>query len=61
MSAAMIGSLIWYYFPKYGGVHWFKGPMRTVVDELPDGKGDIDVVATEVSREEDEKMKQVSS
>ena len=52
MSAAIIGSLIWYYFPKYGGVYWFKGPMRTVVDELLDEKGDINVVETEGSQEE---------
>jgi hypothetical protein len=23
-------SIVWYYFPKYGGVHWFKGPISTV-------------------------------
>ena len=23
-------SIIWYYFPVYGGVHWFKGPIATV-------------------------------
>ena len=23
-------SLVWYYFPKYGGVHWFTGPIPTV-------------------------------
>ncbi len=23
-------SLIWYYFPKYGGVHWFTGPIPTI-------------------------------
>ncbi|KAF5326351.1 hypothetical protein D9611_000927 [Ephemerocybe angulata] len=23
-------SLVWYYFPKYGGVHWFTGPVRTI-------------------------------
>jgi hypothetical protein len=23
-------SLIWYYFPKYGGVYWFKGPVANV-------------------------------
>ncbi|KAF9446189.1 APC amino acid permease [Macrolepiota fuliginosa MF-IS2] len=26
-------STLWYYFPKYGGVHWFKGP------NLPDTSG----------------------
>ncbi|KAG9076013.1 GABA-specific high-affinity permease [Ceratobasidium sp. UAMH 11750] len=29
-GAVFIGSLIWYWFPKYGGVHWFEGPIATV-------------------------------
>lgn len=31
-------SLVWYYFPKYGGRHWFTGPVRTI--ELPSEKSD---------------------
>jgi hypothetical protein len=23
-------SIAWYYFPAYGGVHWFEGPRPTV-------------------------------
>jgi hypothetical protein len=23
-------SLVWYYLPVYGGVHWFTGPVRTI-------------------------------
>ena len=23
-------SIAWYYFPVYGGVHWFEGPRPTV-------------------------------
>ncbi|KAG9080875.1 GABA-specific high-affinity permease, partial [Ceratobasidium sp. 370] len=30
MGAVFIGSLIWYRFPKYGGVNWFEGPVATV-------------------------------
>ena len=26
-------SLLWYYFPVYGGVHWFNGPIRNISDE----------------------------
>lgn len=34
-SVVVIGGVIllalgWYYFPKYGGVHWFNGPIRNV-------------------------------
>ncbi|KAH9948494.1 APC amino acid permease [Amylocystis lapponica] len=30
LGGVMILSLVWYYFPKYGGVHWFTGPVPTV-------------------------------
>jgi hypothetical protein len=34
-TAAVLGgvfilSLVWYYFPVYGGVHWFEGPVPNV-------------------------------
>ncbi|KAF9238376.1 amino acid permease-domain-containing protein [Melanogaster broomeanus] len=30
-------SLVWYYFPVYGGVHWFTGPVRNVsADDFTD-------------------------
>ncbi|KAJ7682923.1 amino acid transporter [Mycena rosella] len=29
-------SLIWYYFPVVGGVHWFKGPIANIVLAKPD-------------------------
>jgi len=32
----MLGlSLAWYYFPVYGGVHWFEGPVPNVDGYLP--------------------------
>ncbi|KAH8115111.1 amino acid transporter [Phellopilus nigrolimitatus] len=57
LGSVMIFSLIYYYFPKYGGVYWFKGPIRTVEEE-PEGstidgslsdekrgpRGDVDIV-----------------
>jgi hypothetical protein len=30
LGGAFILSLVWYYFPVYGGVHWFEGPVPTV-------------------------------
>ena len=30
LGGALILSLVWYYFPVYGGVHWFEGPVPTV-------------------------------
>jgi len=36
MGGVLIFSLIWYYFPKYGGVNWFRGPVATIIigDEM---------------------------
>ena len=33
LGGVMVLSIIYYYFPVYGGVHWFKGPIRTVEDQ----------------------------
>lgn len=30
LGGVMILSLVWYYFPKYGGVHWFTGPVANI-------------------------------
>ncbi|THH07201.1 hypothetical protein EW145_g3543 [Phellinidium pouzarii] len=30
LGGVMVLSLVYYYFPVYGGVHWFTGPIRTV-------------------------------
>lgn len=32
-------SLMWYYFPKWGGIHWFKGPvpnLNLIAHESPE-------------------------
>ena len=39
-------SILWYYLPKYGGVHWFTGPVRT-----------IDIHSSQDRRKEDEDRK----
>ncbi|KAI0048204.1 APC amino acid permease [Auriscalpium vulgare] len=31
-------SSVYYFFPKYGGIHWFKGPVVTVEDEGVDSE-----------------------
>lgn len=52
-------SLVWYYFPVYGGVHWFTGPIPTIANdsdspendsssELSGKKGDVGVLQTAV-------------
>lgn len=30
LGGVLVFSLVWYYFPVYGGVHWFKGPVPNV-------------------------------
>jgi len=32
LGGVLILSVIYFYFPKYGGVYWFKGPVTTVED-----------------------------
>lgn len=48
-------SLVWYYFPKYGGVHWFTGPVSTLSEDGSDASladsaknVGVDVTAAEV-------------
>ncbi|KAK1215358.1 hypothetical protein PQX77_022042 [Marasmius sp. AFHP31] len=35
-GGVMVLSVLWYYFPKYGGVHWFTGPVATISKEAPE-------------------------
>jgi hypothetical protein len=30
LGGILILSVIYFYFPKYGGVYWFKGPVTTI-------------------------------
>jgi len=30
LGGILLLSVVWYYFPKYGGVYWFTGPVRNV-------------------------------
>lgn len=39
LSGVLLLSLVWYYFPVYGGVHWFTGPVRTVNNDTSEGSG----------------------
>jgi len=38
LSGGFTISLVWYYFPVYGGVHWFTGPKRNI-DKSDEGDG----------------------
>jgi hypothetical protein len=30
LGGVMVLSLVWYYLPVYGGIHWFQGPVRNI-------------------------------
>ena len=30
VGGTLVGAVAYYYFPLYGGVHWFKGPVQTL-------------------------------
>ncbi|KAF9480661.1 amino acid transporter [Pholiota conissans] len=38
----MVLSLIYYYFPKYGGMYWFTGPVKTVKPEEKGSEGSVE-------------------
>ncbi|KAG9311034.1 amino acid/polyamine transporter I [Chiua virens] len=33
LGGVLLLSLVWYYFPVYGGVHWFTGPVSNVASD----------------------------
>ncbi|KAM5532681.1 hypothetical protein V8D89_013650 [Ganoderma adspersum] len=39
LGGVLVLSLVWYYFPVYGGVHWFTGPVSTVNKDTQEGSG----------------------
>ncbi|EIW76668.1 amino acid transporter [Coniophora puteana RWD-64-598 SS2] len=39
LGGVLILSLMWYYCPVYGGVHWFTGPVANIEDAPADGTG----------------------
>jgi LPXTG-motif cell wall-anchored protein len=51
MGGTLLLSLAWYYFPKYGGVHWFTGPVRNIDSKgssSTSGKRDKDGIAAKL-------------
>ncbi|KAF7799180.1 hypothetical protein EIP86_010411 [Pleurotus ostreatoroseus] len=30
MGGVIISALVYFYFPRYGGIHWFEGPVRNI-------------------------------
>ena len=45
LGGMLLLSIIWYYFPVYGGVHWFTGPVPNIGklgDEIPSSRGSVE-------------------
>jgi hypothetical protein len=45
LGGMLVLSIIWYYFPVYGGVHWFTGPVPnigTLGEEIPSSRGSVE-------------------
>ncbi|KAF9561814.1 APC amino acid permease [Agrocybe pediades] len=59
MGGTLVLCVIYYYFPKYGGVYWFKGPIRTLELEL--GSEDSASAEVQIVEEGKEKSSKVSS
>ncbi|KAI5984921.1 amino acid/polyamine transporter I [Pisolithus orientalis] len=38
-GGVMVLSLVWYYFPVYGGIHWFTGPVPNIDADKKDETG----------------------
>ncbi|PIL25895.1 transporter [Ganoderma sinense ZZ0214-1] len=39
LGGVLVLSVVWYYFPVYGGVHWFTGPIPTIDKDTQEGSG----------------------
>ena len=48
-------SLLWYYCPRYGGVHWFTGPVPTIATAAADGSESASVSDGSVEEKQREK------
>ncbi|KAF8152248.1 amino acid permease-domain-containing protein [Crassisporium funariophilum] len=55
LGGVVLLSLVWYYFPIYGGVHWFTGPVANIGDTL----SSFDRTETDLPSAENEKRKEV--
>ena len=48
LGGVLLLSLAWYYFPVYGGVHWFTGPVPNIAGDYREAGSD----ATSMDRKE---------
>lgn len=43
LGGTLVLATVYYYFPKYGGINWFKGPVSTIGEgwEIAEANSDI--------------------
>jgi hypothetical protein len=58
LGGVLVLSIVWYYFPVYGGVHWFTGPVPNV-DAAEGTSKDSSLVDRQVGMVVDEKRVEV--
>lgn len=46
LGGVMLLAMAWYYFPVYGGVHWFRGPTFNVEEKTSSRRSVGDEVST---------------
>lgn len=51
LGGVLLLSLAWYYFPVYGGIHWFTGPVPNIDADRTDGIRHEDSVSMEKKAE----------
>ncbi|KAJ3553647.1 hypothetical protein NM688_g3497 [Phlebia brevispora] len=50
--------ILYFYFPRYGGVHWFKGPMANISRDASDRDATLQIITESVTETKDEKYLQ---
>ncbi|KAF8130357.1 amino acid/polyamine transporter I [Boletus edulis] len=48
LGGVLVLSLVWYYFPVYGGVHWFTGPVPNGSSKVVDEKVEAVIMETDI-------------
>lgn len=52
LGVVIFGSVAYYYCPRYGGRHWFTGPVATILDDRSDtGSGRSNITEAEIEKE----------
>ncbi|CAL1697988.1 unnamed protein product [Somion occarium] len=59
-GGVMALSLVYYWFPKYGGMYWFTGPVPTIEEDRKGVEGEVSERSSQTERDVLEKEKGIS-